>query len=274
MRGNKTALWVLILLVMALVIALYFVLDDKRYNWFERYQPDGEQPYDLGVFKKLLKHNANDLTFQELEKPYNVSLVELDSTENYNIIAIRRYFYPDTAEMNSLKRFVESGNNLFISAKNISPLLPIYMKWGKDSVDMLYNHVLSEELYAYVADSILDKYNEAEDWSKLDSIHNNYKRALEEKVWEASLLDSANYSQTATLTNTNTAKSVPLAHVFRKDTTDTYWNKVKLPFGASYSTIATLSPNNTNAIVEWQMGAMVRYVHLRYSFAIHQLLLA
>ncbi len=260
MRGNKTALWVLILLVMALVVTLYFVLDEKRYNWIERYQPDGEQPYDIGVFKKLLKSNTNNLDFHELEKPYNVSLAEIDGTESCNIIAVRRYFFPDTVEMNSLKRFVESGNNLFISAKNISPLLPIYMKWGKDSVDMLYNHVISDELYAYVADSILDKYNEAEDWNKLDSIHKDYKRALEEKVWKTALLDSANYGPTATLTNTNTAKSVPLARVYRKDTTDTYWSKVKLPFGASYSTIATLSPSNTNAIVAWQIGEGKIYI--------------
>jgi hypothetical protein len=260
MRSNNTALWILIILAMAVVVTLYFVLDDKSYSWAERYQSEGEQPYDLGVLKVLLKNNANGLDFQELEKPYNISLNEIDSTDSYNIIAVRRYFFPDTAELNSLKQFVESGNNLFISAKVISPLLPIYMKWGKDSVDMLYNHVLSEELYAYVADSILEQYNEVEDWSKLDSIHENYQSALREKVWEQGLLDSANVGLHAALTSTISTATVPLAYVYRNDTIDYYWSKIKLPFGSRYRTLATLSPNNTNAIVKWTIGDGNMYI--------------
>ena len=235
-------------------IAIYLLLNvEEHYNWNQNFRAEGEEPYDLDVFYELLKENTQNADFTELSRKLDVELVELDANKTYNLFIIRRNFNPDTIELKALENFVKKGNTVLLSAQTITPLLPISLAYGTDSVISLYNKVISDEMYSELPDSIYEKYDSVNSYEEKDSIFEQYKEALENKVWANDFLDSADFGKTTTLKSLANEQKVDLAYVLRNDTAAQIWKSVKLPEVATGKNYATFE-NKKTAFLQWKVG--------------------
>jgi len=253
MQGKNRLVWAIAIVAMFVAVLFYFYNEDNKHSWSESLAADGTEPYDLNIFFSLLEENTQNAAYTELTKNLNIEFADLDSAKTHNFYAIRRDFFPDTNEIIALEKFVRSGNNLIISANGISPLLPIAFAYGSDSILKLYDAITREGLNIDEPDSILEKYAEADSWSEKDSIHKDYQAALEDKVWTASFLDSANYAKSMRLKLLENGNSITLHRVYKTDTIERYWYGVQLPPEQSAKTLAVFG-NDKAAFVKWKVG--------------------
>ena len=123
---NKTILWVLGAVVVILSIFFFvFRNEQTRYSWRENYN-EAKNPYGTHVIYELLKSYDPQYDFYEISEGIIEELPDLDSVELSavtNYIFIGEGMYLDTFEIDRMLRFVEGGNNAFISSKDIPFLI-------------------------------------------------------------------------------------------------------------------------------------------------------
>lgn len=223
---NKGLVWLLIILAMALVVVLFIILSNNGYSWYERLTPNGKQPYDVSVLKKLLKKNAYSADFTELSNPYTTSLKDLPQKTAHNLVVVRPYWYPDTAELFALTEFLKNGNHVFVASSEITPLLALQLNHGQDSVHHLLDAISSKDAYRFVPDSIVQAYEDVP-WDKADSIHERYQTALIEKLYALGPIDTAFTKRTLGGVHQPSGLHILLARRMRNDTTNYQWEYVK-----------------------------------------------
>jgi hypothetical protein len=239
---------------MALVVVLFLLLSNNGYSWYEGYDADGKQPYDVSVLKKLLKKNNTDADFKELTKPYKISLADLPEGKTHNLVAVKQYFFPDTAEVNALEGFLEKGNNVFIAATNITPMLAFQANYGRDSATHLLEAITTDDVYRFVPDSVIQGYKEVS-WDKADSVHERYQNALREKLFEFQPIDTAFLKRTIKGVHPASNLQITLAKRMRKDTVVYRWEGVKpnvLKNGMATAYFDTLA--NPPMAIKWKVG--------------------
>ena len=247
---NRTA-WLIVVILLGLVASVTFIMLNQpdRYRWYESLNPSGDQPYDIEIFKKLLDRNNYNGNLEVVTKPLGVDDAWVTGDDLYNYYIIRSYYFPDTAELQALVEFVEGGNTLFIGARHISPLLPIAFDHGLDSLQVIYQHLSSENHYD-VADSIVDMYDEIS-WVDRDSIHDWYKAGLMDRIRKENLIDTAFEAQQVDISLTPEHNPSTLFMKRREDTLDYHWRKVVLPDWAH--PVANYS-NDQPFIMRWRFG--------------------
>ncbi len=253
MKKRSSLLWILVILAMLAVVLYFMFKKQENFNWSQTLRPEGNEPYDLDVFYTLLKENKRGADFTELTKTFDVEFEDLDAGKTYTLFAVDYHFYPDTNELRALESFVKNGNTLFISANSISPLLPVALAFGTDSVLQLYHHITTEDLYSNVPDTVTALYDEAETWEQKDSIHRAYQAAVEENVWKNGFLDSAFFGIRAEISLVETQQKIPLMHIFPYDTAQIYWYGIQLPGNQTGKNLAVYQDQKP-AIVQWQVG--------------------
>ena len=212
----------------------------SRHRWYESLHAEGEEPYDLGIFKELLKENAFGGDFDEMSLPLNLIIDDLDSNKTYSLISVKSHFFPDTAELAAINRFVDRGNTLFLSSKQISPLFALAISFGMDSLHNANKHINNDDLYSYVPDSVLEAY-ETVDWDKRDSVFQSYKSSLIHKIEQLDLFDTLYTSFSVTLKNKSTGNKIRLKHAIREDSIFKRWNKLHIPANLNYKSLANFS---------------------------------
>ena len=118
-KGRKIALLILLVALVLLGLIYFFANGEQRYLWSETYIDDGDQPYDLSLFKGVLQESSND--FEVLEGLF-ADTGYLESSGN-TMIYIGGYAWLDSTEATFLKRFVANGNNLIISSRTVGKTL-------------------------------------------------------------------------------------------------------------------------------------------------------
>ncbi len=222
MKNNPKLIFTLAVLFMLCVVLLVFYLKDDAFNWRQSYNATGDEPYELGVLHELLENNVYQGEFSDLKQPYSESLDELDPSQKYNLIAIKRLFYPDTAEIRALLQFISKGNTLVLSSENISPLLALALSHGMDTITTLGKHLTAEEHYAYVPDSVHQAYQETDSWAVMDSIHDAYKNALQQKVNAYSYLKKAESTKSINLLS-GSGQTATLSMPYKNEILEHQW---------------------------------------------------
>ncbi|MEM9051088.1 MAG: DUF4350 domain-containing protein [Bacteroidota bacterium] len=119
---NKTRRTAIIIIIGALaLLAILYVISslNKGYIWSETYVDDGEQPYDLSLFKNVLKSSVEE--FEVLEGLYSdTSYLEATNT---TLIFVGGYSIIDSSEVSLLKRFAQNGNSVFLSSRSAGGIL-------------------------------------------------------------------------------------------------------------------------------------------------------
>jgi hypothetical protein len=121
-RQNKRTTSVLIgvTITTVLVIAAFILATRNDVEWNPTFKPDDRQPYGTSVLKSLLENVRqgqefvfiSDSTFEQL--PTNPS----SSVDNY--IYVGSNFYAEERDNDTLIKFLEAGNSVFISANNLN----------------------------------------------------------------------------------------------------------------------------------------------------------
>ncbi|WP_020528927.1 DUF4350 domain-containing protein [Flexithrix dorotheae] len=116
---NKNQRLYLIIGVVLVAIGAFFFLNysnEKRYSWKETYKKDEVQPYGSFAAAELLKTLYPDSAFMEIKRSVSKELL-MDETGLSNYIFIGANYYLSSADIDSLLRFMDEGNNVFISCK-------------------------------------------------------------------------------------------------------------------------------------------------------------
>ena len=107
-------------MVIILVVVLY-ALREQHYNWNPTFKQEGEQPYDLSLFKKTIAASYVSKNFHEIKSLYS------DTTflpeQNGLILFVNPYNQLDSAEISKLLLSVKNGNRVFISTHSPTHIL-------------------------------------------------------------------------------------------------------------------------------------------------------
>jgi hypothetical protein len=116
--NRKTIIIILVSVLGATLIVLgirYLHQYLPKYKWYETYNIKSEEPYGTHYIYSLLKKSDQ---FRLINRPLKQVL---DSSLNNNLyIFIGGNYYPDSAGLESLIKFVKRGNKVFISS-NVAP---------------------------------------------------------------------------------------------------------------------------------------------------------
>jgi len=120
MGSNPRRLILIGVTLLSLASIIYFLAGlNPHYIWSETYDDDGNQPYDLSLFKNVLESSSKD--FEVLKGLLNDTSY-LAST-NSTLVFIGGYATLDSTELSLLKRFVKKGNTAFLSSRVVGGIL-------------------------------------------------------------------------------------------------------------------------------------------------------
>src|SRR5690606_6866846 len=112
-KNSNVPLAIGIMAVVIALMALLMYMQEDRYNWNPTFQQDGDNPYDLHLFKKTVATSYESSDFREIKNLYS------DSTflpsQNGLLVSIDPYFGLDSVEISRLLESAGNGNKVFIS---------------------------------------------------------------------------------------------------------------------------------------------------------------
>lgn len=254
MKNNRGLIWGIVVLAMLGVVLLFFLVGGNNYSWYKGYGTAGKQPYDVGIFVKLLEKNTQNADFKRISKPFNQSLKDLGVEGGYNLFAIKSRFNPDTMEIYAMLKFMERGNHVFLSSTDITALLPFAIRHGIDSLNHILAHINSDDIYADVPDSVYEAYDDYYDSESLDSIHNRYVHAVAQKIERYSLLDTGMEAQFINLKASDEDLTARLHYQYKNEIYEQYWHGLQNNSLPNDRILAQYDSANFNAIVQWPVG--------------------
>ncbi len=151
---NKSRITIIIFFgVLGILLMLYFIFnagDEKKYQWYESYRVDSDQPYGTLFIKRLLENYrpGGHFTFND-KKPLQSLLA--DTQRNTDYVFIGESIHLDYQDVDALLKFIHQGNDAFISSLELptSILYRFYQnECGKD-IYIQENNVKSVTLNFY-----------------------------------------------------------------------------------------------------------------------------
>jgi hypothetical protein len=105
--------------VLTIALLLYFVFNNqgKRYNWYETYRVDSDQPYGTLFLQKMLQHRGvqRKVTISD-KQPLERFLEKHKTGKNADYVFVGESLYLDEAGVTALTQFMDKGGDAFISA--------------------------------------------------------------------------------------------------------------------------------------------------------------
>ena len=111
---KKYSKYIAVLVFVFLITVLFFLLTPKEINWSYSFSKDDKIPYGDFVTYKAVNEIFDDGIYPVTEPIYNNVNSRLDSGMNY--IFINDNFSPDKLDAQTLREFIEKGNNVFVAA--------------------------------------------------------------------------------------------------------------------------------------------------------------
>lgn len=164
-RNSNTVLIIGIVAVVIILLVVLYNLREKRYNWHPTFQQNGEEPYDLSLFKNTIAASYVKKNFYEIKSLYS------DTTflpaQNGLILFVNPYNQLDSSEFSKLLLSAENGNRVFISTPDpryiLKYLIPecineehkiIDYKLAKSIIPSLKNKGSGPQIYYSVREEI------------------------------------------------------------------------------------------------------------------------
>lgn len=119
MRSEKN-IYYIIGLALVVTIAGYFLFADSLTEWNLNLNKKKKNAYGTFITYELLKHTYKSVGFTEIKKSVIESLRKLDKNKTYNYIFINDTPYYDSATIDTLYKFAEHGNTLFICCEGLT----------------------------------------------------------------------------------------------------------------------------------------------------------
>jgi hypothetical protein len=121
-RQNKRTSSILIgvSIITVLVIVGFILATQNNVNWSSSYKPNDSQPYGTSVLKTLLEKLRQDQEFVFISDSTFEQLPTNPTGGVDNYIYVGEEFYADERDNDTLMKFLEAGNTVFISANNLN----------------------------------------------------------------------------------------------------------------------------------------------------------
>ncbi|MCH2215222.1 MAG: hypothetical protein MK086_08645 [Flavobacteriales bacterium] len=143
MKKTRRTSIIIFISALALLAMLYVISSLKSgYIWSETYVDDGEQPYDLSLFKSVLKSSVEE--FEVLEGLYTDT--SYLAATNTTLIFVAGYSIIDSSEVSLLARFAQNGNNVFLSSRSAGGILRSLDDCGVSPEKQLTKRIESEKV--------------------------------------------------------------------------------------------------------------------------------
>lgn len=138
MKGNSNALIPIAISVVVIgLLALLIYGQEERFNWDPTFQQEGENPYDISLFKKTIAASYEEKNYQEIKSLYSDSA--FIPSQNGLIVYVDPYFGLDSIEISKLLMSAENGNQVFVATFEPAYLLSILSpECENDSMGSVY----------------------------------------------------------------------------------------------------------------------------------------
>ncbi len=120
MKQRRTITVLIVLLAAALLAYfVFFGSNERKFQWYESYDPQSDQPYGTAFIRKMLEQYrpGGNFTFNKNKPVYEL----LDSTKNLtgiDYVLIGPSPYLDHHDVNALTKFIQRGNDVFIASQD------------------------------------------------------------------------------------------------------------------------------------------------------------
>ncbi len=231
-RQNKRTSSILIgaSVITVLVIVGFILATQNNVNWNSSYKPNDRQPYGTSVLKTLLEKIRqdqefvfiSDSTFEQL--PTNPT----GSVDNY--IYVGEEFYADERDNDTLMKFLEAGNTVFISANSLNEDLieKVFRRANKSDFDeyqqeqLEIQEQLKEETSAAPPEETeVSEYDEHV-YSDDEYIQDNIEYNFEEQLFDIPT-DVTNQDSIFLQTRDEKHERTKLSYVYEFDTVGYEW---------------------------------------------------
>ena len=116
MRSKNFFFLAVVVIMVSLLIYLISTNGGQAYTWKENYKERSKGPYGLAVVFKLLKAQAKTESFTLLKKRIQ-KVLPTEPSEKSNYVFVGAGQYLDSADVQTLLKFVYNGNDAFISTQ-------------------------------------------------------------------------------------------------------------------------------------------------------------
>ena len=132
---NKNTLIIVLLSAIVIVGVIWYISNLKspntKYNWDKTFKDSKNQPYDFGLFKKILNHHTNN-QFIEVKSNLNQKLNTIEPKDSITYLFIGKQCYLRHLEIDSLLGYAEKGNDVvFIAEELPDTLMKALTYYGK-----------------------------------------------------------------------------------------------------------------------------------------------
>ena len=231
-RQNKRTSSILIgaSVITVLVIVGFILATQNNVNWNSSYKPNDRQPYGTSVLKTLLEKIRqdqefvfiSDSTFEQL--PTNPT----GSVDNY--IYVGEEFYADERDNDTLMKFLEAGNTVFISANSLNEDLieKVFRRANKSDFDEYQQEQLEiQEQLQEEASAVPPEETEVSEYdehmySDDEYIQDNIEYNFEEQLFDIPT-DVTNQDSIFLQTRDEKYERTKLSYVYEFDTIGYEW---------------------------------------------------
>jgi len=152
---------VIILSVVILSVITYYVSLNKKskYSWYKTFEDENKQPYDFGLFKKILKHQSqNNLESVNVKLTENITTSKFKDSLTYLFIGRQCFLLKE--EIDSLLVIAENGNDIvFIAEELPDTLIQAIQEYGKPiGFDRITENKVNVVFNTYKEDSFSFRY--------------------------------------------------------------------------------------------------------------------
>ncbi len=172
--NNERNKYILIILAIILVVSGYYLLMDNFSEWNYNLDKTKKNPYGTFLTYELLKNKYEKKGFSEIKNSVVKSFRKLNKHKTYNYIFLNQTPYYDSATLDTICKFAEAGNTVFISCEglygdfNDSILNKTYHLRLTTGYNEIYDKLFKDDtLYLKNRDSIMGEKR----FAKLNFIH-------------------------------------------------------------------------------------------------------
>lgn len=110
---------IIVFAVLGALLLVYFIFnngDEKRFQWYESFRADSDQPYGTLFIRKMLEeyHPEGTFTFND-KTPLKRLFDSVDTKEFNSYVFIGQSLYLDEEDVRAMVNFVDGGGDVFIA---------------------------------------------------------------------------------------------------------------------------------------------------------------
>jgi len=115
--------FIVFVLILLIGVIVYVTYNSKRVSWSESFSPNESEPYGTQVIFNLMQNIRGTQLFTQIADSVHSELPQDPTDKKDSYIFIGNSFYGDSADVETILKFVSAGNNAFFLCNSPNNLL-------------------------------------------------------------------------------------------------------------------------------------------------------